>query len=130
MELDVKHLPHPYRRLGALYEQQGDRTKAIEYYDKFLELWEKADAHLQAQVDDVHRQVERLTSEEGNEYSGGRTRRKRWGGRNSTSGIIGWRMTTGGGCAGCGPGQYSAWWYMNELRLAYLGDTTRMGGEW
>ena len=67
MELDVKHLPHSYRRLGALYEQQGDRTKAIEYYDKFLELREKADAHLQPQVDDVRRQVERLTSEEGNE---------------------------------------------------------------
>ncbi len=31
------------------------------------ELWEKADADLQPQVDDVRRQVERLTSEEGNE---------------------------------------------------------------
>jgi len=29
--------------LGKIYEQQADPTKAIEHYEKFLDLWKDAD---------------------------------------------------------------------------------------
>jgi cytochrome c-type biogenesis protein CcmH/NrfG len=29
--------------LGKIYEQQGDTAKAIEHYEKFLDLWKDAD---------------------------------------------------------------------------------------
>jgi tetratricopeptide (TPR) repeat protein len=32
--------------LGKIYEQQGDTTKAIEHYEKFLDLWNDADSGL------------------------------------------------------------------------------------
>ncbi|MCJ7580129.1 MAG: tetratricopeptide repeat-containing protein [Candidatus Aminicenantes bacterium] len=32
--------------LGKIYEQQGDTAKAIEFYEKFLSLWNDADPGL------------------------------------------------------------------------------------
>jgi tetratricopeptide (TPR) repeat protein len=40
---DAGHLPGAYFRLGELYEERGNRSKAMEYYDQFLALWENAD---------------------------------------------------------------------------------------
>jgi len=42
-----------YRRLGELHERRGDRDKAIDYYTRFVELWNDADPELQPQVRDV-----------------------------------------------------------------------------
>jgi DNA-binding SARP family transcriptional activator len=52
---------HNYlRRLGELYEQKGNRVKAIEYYNRFVELWKNADPELQPQVADIRARVVRL----------------------------------------------------------------------
>ena len=37
-------------RLGELYEAKGDRVKAREYYQRFIDRWRKADPALQARV--------------------------------------------------------------------------------
>ena len=56
-------LPHAYQRLGEIYEAQGDREKAVEYYNRFVELWNDADAELQPQVEDVRGRIARLVGE-------------------------------------------------------------------
>jgi len=54
---------HNYlRRLGELYEQKGNGEKAIEYYNRFIELWKYADPELQPQVADIRARVTRLRS--------------------------------------------------------------------
>jgi tetratricopeptide (TPR) repeat protein len=44
--------------LGKIYEQQGDTAKAIEHYEKFLDLWKDADPGI-IEVEDAG---ERLSS--------------------------------------------------------------------
>jgi hypothetical protein len=39
-----------------IYEQQGETTKAIEHYEKFLDLWKDAD-HGIAEVDDARERL-------------------------------------------------------------------------
>ena len=47
-ESTVRYLIHPryHFRLAKLYEEKGSRGKAIEHYEKFLELWKDADPGL------------------------------------------------------------------------------------
>ena len=52
------------RRLGELYEERGDRAKALEYYGKFVDLWRNADPELQPQVTDVKQRMARLAGEQ------------------------------------------------------------------
>ncbi len=52
-----------YKRLGELHEERGEREKAIEYYNNFVELWEEADEDLQDQVNDVRGRIARLVGE-------------------------------------------------------------------
>jgi tetratricopeptide (TPR) repeat protein len=42
---DDRHLIHPkyYFLVAKLYEEKGDAAKAIEHYEKFLDLWKNAD---------------------------------------------------------------------------------------
>ncbi len=54
-----------YRRLGELYEEAGDRDKAVEFYNQFVELWADADAELQPFVEDVRGRIARLMAEGG-----------------------------------------------------------------
>jgi eukaryotic-like serine/threonine-protein kinase len=51
-----------YKRLGELYENAGDRQKAVEWYGKFIELWKNADPDLQPVVADVRRRVGKINS--------------------------------------------------------------------
>jgi len=47
-------------RLGELYEDTGDRVKAIEKYTLFAERWKDADEELQPRVAEIHRRIESL----------------------------------------------------------------------
>ena len=51
------------RRLGEIYEARGDRTKAAEYYGRFVTLWRDADPALQPVVRGIRSRLARLTSE-------------------------------------------------------------------
>jgi DNA-binding SARP family transcriptional activator len=57
---DATYLAGILRRLGALYEAKGDRTKAIEYHERFVRLWRSADPELQPRVAEVRRRIESL----------------------------------------------------------------------
>ncbi|HYT83191.1 MAG TPA: protein kinase [Gemmatimonadales bacterium] len=52
-----------YRRLGELYEERDDKTRARDYYNRFVDLWKDADPELQAQVRDVKQRLARLSAE-------------------------------------------------------------------
>ena len=56
-------VPHAYQRLGEIYEQKGDRSKALEYYGKLVDLWKDADPDLQPVVRDVRQRMARLAGE-------------------------------------------------------------------
>jgi tetratricopeptide (TPR) repeat protein len=58
---DAFNLPLIYERLGQLYEEQGDRQKAIYYYGKLIEYWRDADAELQPRVEAAHRAIAALS---------------------------------------------------------------------
>ena len=52
-----------FRRLGELYEEKGNRDKALDYYGRFVKLWKDADSELQPQVKDVRDRMARLAGE-------------------------------------------------------------------
>jgi tetratricopeptide (TPR) repeat protein len=56
-------LPRAYRRLGELYEERGNRAKALQYYGLFVELWRDADPDLQPAVREVKQRMAQLTGE-------------------------------------------------------------------
>jgi tetratricopeptide (TPR) repeat protein len=60
---DHVHLAVAYRRLGELYEERGDTERAVEYYNRFVELWKDADPELQPQVADVRQRIAGLVGE-------------------------------------------------------------------
>lgn len=45
--------------LSKIYEQHGSKTKAIENYEKFLNLWQDADRGL-PEVDDAKKRLDLL----------------------------------------------------------------------
>jgi tetratricopeptide (TPR) repeat protein len=57
--------PIALRRLGELYEARGDRAKALDYYQRFTDLWKDADPELQPQVADVRARIAALAGEPG-----------------------------------------------------------------
>ncbi|HEX9165768.1 MAG TPA: tetratricopeptide repeat protein, partial [Gemmatimonadales bacterium] len=56
-------LPVSYIRLGEIYEAQGDRDRAIEYYTRLLDLWKDADPVLQPRIRDIRTRVGKLVQE-------------------------------------------------------------------
>jgi tetratricopeptide (TPR) repeat protein/tRNA A-37 threonylcarbamoyl transferase component Bud32 len=60
---DAYTLPQVRRRLGGLYEAQGERAKAVEQYTAFLDLWRGADPALQPQVREVKERLASLVGE-------------------------------------------------------------------
>jgi DNA-binding SARP family transcriptional activator len=52
-------------RLGQLYDEQGDRTKAVEYYARFAELWKDADPELQPRVQAAQARLDEILAERG-----------------------------------------------------------------
>ncbi len=61
--VDGLELPAALKRLRELYEAAGNREKAVEYYDRFAELWSNADPELQPVVQDVRLRIARLVGE-------------------------------------------------------------------
>jgi tetratricopeptide (TPR) repeat protein len=60
---DWFELPTTYIRLGELYEERGERHRAMDYYSRFVELWKDADAELQPLLQEVRGRVARLVEE-------------------------------------------------------------------
>ncbi len=52
-----------YERLGALYEERGQRDKALEALSNFVELWKDADPVLQPRVREAKERMARLAGE-------------------------------------------------------------------
>jgi len=48
--------------LGKICEQQADPTKAIEHYEKFLDLWKDADPGI-AEVEDANKRLAGLSDD-------------------------------------------------------------------
>jgi tetratricopeptide (TPR) repeat protein len=63
--MDATFLAQTLLRLGELYEQKRDKTRAIEYYARFTEMWENADAALQPRVTEIRDRIAKLQSEIG-----------------------------------------------------------------
>lgn len=61
--IEVWARPLALRRLGEIYESRGEREKAVEYYDRFVGLWQDADPELQPQVADARERMARLVGE-------------------------------------------------------------------
>lgn len=62
--IDSGALPIAYRRLGEIYEARGEREKAAQYYNEFLELWKDADPELQPQVTEARKRLSELVGEQ------------------------------------------------------------------
>ncbi|MGQ0766688.1 MAG: protein kinase domain-containing protein [Gemmatimonadota bacterium] len=60
LDLATPRIAPAWRRVGELLEEKGDRTGAIEAYQRFLDLWKDADAELQPIVRSVQQRVDRL----------------------------------------------------------------------
>jgi tetratricopeptide (TPR) repeat protein len=55
--------PRALRRLGELYEEKGDRARALDYYGKFVALWKDADPEFQPEIKDVKARMAKLAGE-------------------------------------------------------------------
>jgi serine/threonine-protein kinase len=60
---DPYSLAPSLKRLGELYEEKGDKPKALEYYGRFTEVWKNADVVLQPQVREVKSRMAKLAGE-------------------------------------------------------------------
>jgi eukaryotic-like serine/threonine-protein kinase len=60
---DAVWLARTYYRLGELYEERGERTKAAESYTKFVRLWERADPELRPKLLDAKARLKALAGE-------------------------------------------------------------------
>jgi len=54
-----------YMRLGELYQQRGDTSRAASNYARFVAAWRDADPDLQSKVDDARRRLKSLARSEG-----------------------------------------------------------------
>ena len=60
---DAWGLAPSLKRLGELYEERGDRSRAQEFYGRFLDLWKDADPTLQPAVREVRARMAQLAGE-------------------------------------------------------------------
>jgi len=60
---DAINQARAYRRLGELYEDRGDRARALDYYGRLLDQWRDADPTLAPVIREVRGRVARLAGE-------------------------------------------------------------------
>jgi len=60
---DAWFLPGILVRLGDLYEDRGDRNRAIQYYSRFVDLWKNADPELKPRVRAVQLKLDALAGQ-------------------------------------------------------------------
>ncbi|HEX6643913.1 MAG TPA: hypothetical protein VF037_04505, partial [Gemmatimonadales bacterium] len=60
---DGAFMPIGLMRLGELYEQKGERAKALAYYEKFVDFWRDADPELQPKVREARERIAALSAE-------------------------------------------------------------------
>ncbi len=65
INIDPVYLGPTLLRLGQLYAQAGDTTRAISYYGRFIELWKNADPDLQPRVADARKAMAELVRAKG-----------------------------------------------------------------
>ena len=63
--LDAHWLAPALRSLGELYASKGDNRKAIEQYNRFVEMWRNADPELQPQVKEAQDRLAQLRAKVG-----------------------------------------------------------------
>ncbi len=51
------------KRIGELHEERGNTEQAVEYYNRFVDLWQNADSELQPLVTEVRDRIARLVGE-------------------------------------------------------------------
>jgi tetratricopeptide (TPR) repeat protein len=61
LDWDALFLAHVYERLARLYEERGDRERAIDLHNALIELWRDADPELQPRVEAARQAIERLS---------------------------------------------------------------------
>ena len=64
-EVDQLYLAHALERLGQLYEADGNATKAAEYYNRFVSLWQDADQKLQPRVTAARQRLTNILARRG-----------------------------------------------------------------
>ncbi len=60
---DAIYQARAYKRLGELYEERGDRARALDYYGRLLDQWRAADPVLAPIIRDIRGRVARLAGE-------------------------------------------------------------------
>jgi tetratricopeptide (TPR) repeat protein len=60
LDVDPFVLAGSHKRLGELYDDKGDRERAVSHLSRFIELWKNADPELQPSVADAKRRLARL----------------------------------------------------------------------
>ncbi|MBM3906817.1 MAG: protein kinase [Gemmatimonadetes bacterium] len=59
-QLHRDYLAGSHKRLGELYDAKGNSAKAMEHYQKFIDLWKDADPELQPKVREARARLEAL----------------------------------------------------------------------
>jgi tetratricopeptide (TPR) repeat protein len=59
-QADPYNIPRTLFRLGQLYQDAADTTRAMDYYGRFVDLWKNADPELQPRVAEARRAMAEL----------------------------------------------------------------------
>ena len=64
-DFDAEFRAGSYKRLGELYDAKGNKAKAIENFEQFVEMWKNAEPELQPKVREVQDKLKRLRALKG-----------------------------------------------------------------
>ena len=64
-DVDAEFRAGSYKRIGELYDAKGNKAKAIENFEKFVEMWKNAEPELQPKVREVQDKLKRLRAMRG-----------------------------------------------------------------